>query len=85
MLGEVIEMGSFDFILAILALIIVAGAMVYTYKIGRQADTQATTQDSSISEKVQDHHVLRNPVFLAYLVAAVLILLYIVYVALRTN
>ena len=78
-------MGSFDFILAILALVIVAGAMVYTYKIGRQADAQATTQDSSISEKVQDHHVMKNPVFVAMFIATILILLYIVYAALRSS
>ncbi|MEA3321686.1 MAG: hypothetical protein U9Q88_16990 [Bacillota bacterium] len=78
-------MGSFDFILAILALIIVAGALVYTYKLGRQESTQATTQDSSISEKVQDHYVLKNPVFVALLIATVLILLYIVYAALNSN
>ena len=76
-------MGSFDFILAILALIIVTGAMVYTYRLGRRADTQATGQDSSISEKVQDHYVKKNPVFVSMFVATVLILLYIVYAALR--
>ncbi len=76
-------MGSFDFILAILALIIVTGAMVYTYRLGRRADTQATGQDSSISEKVQDHYVMKNPVFVSMFVATVLILLYIVYAALR--
>lgn len=78
-------MGSFDFILAILALIIVAGAMVYTYRIGRQADTQASGQDSSISEKVQDHYVMKNPVFVALFIATVLILLYIAYAALNSN
>ncbi|KMJ58443.1 hypothetical protein AB685_11195 [Bacillus sp. LL01] len=78
-------MGSFGFILAIVALIIVAVAMVYTYKVGRQAETQATNQDSSISEKVQDHYVMKNPVFLAYGIAAVLILLYIAYAALNST
>ncbi|WP_404449819.1 hypothetical protein LG307_08615 [Sutcliffiella horikoshii] len=78
-------MGSFDFILAVLALIIVAGAMVYTYKIGRQADTQASSQDSSVSEKVQDHYVMKNPVFVALLIATILILLYIAYAALTSS
>ena len=78
-------MGSFDFILAVLALIIVAGAMVYTYKIGRQADTQAASQDSSVSEKVQDHYVMKNPVFVALLIATILILLYIAYAAINSS
>ncbi|CAG9619911.1 hypothetical protein [Sutcliffiella rhizosphaerae] len=76
-------MGSFDFILAVLALIIVVGAMGYTYRIGRQSNTQTSTHDSSISEKVQEHYVLKNPVFVALLVATILILLYIAYAALR--
>ncbi|ART76152.1 hypothetical protein B4U37_08915 [Sutcliffiella horikoshii] len=85
MLGEVIEMGSFDFILLIVALLILAGGMIYTYKVGRQSSTQSANQDSSIDEKVQDHYVLRNPVFLTYLIAAVLVLSYIVYAGLNSN
>ncbi|QFT88674.1 hypothetical protein FIU87_08465 [Bacillus sp. THAF10] len=74
-------MGSFDFVLAILALLIVAGAMIYTYRIGRKTNAQSSTQDSSVSEGVQHHYVLKNPVFVALAVATVLILLYIAYAA----
>jgi amino acid permease len=77
--------GSFGFILGIVGLIILAVAMLNTYKAGRQANAQSTTQDASVSEKVQDHYVLKNPVFLAYIVAGILILSYLVYVALNTG
>lgn len=78
-------MGPFDFILAILALLIIVGALMYTYKVGRQTSSSPSEFDSEISEKVQEHYVLRNPVFVACLVGAGLILLYIAYVALSAR
>ncbi|WP_078381087.1 hypothetical protein [Sutcliffiella halmapala] len=78
-------MGPFDYMLAILALLIIAGALIYTYKVGRQTSASPSEMDSEISEKVQEHYVLRNPIFVACIVGAVLILLYIGYVALTTS
>ncbi|MCA1319049.1 hypothetical protein LC085_03920 [Bacillus tianshenii] len=76
-------MGSFDLMLGVIALLIVVGGFIYTYRVGRRSNSsQGGEMDSVISEKVQDHYVLRNPIFLAYLVAAVLILIFIGYAAL---
>lgn len=76
-------MGTFDLMLGIIALLIIVGALFYTSRIGKRANSsQSPEVDSAISEKVQDHYVLRNPIFVAYFVAAVLVLIYIGYAAL---
>jgi hypothetical protein len=76
-------MGTFDLMLGVIALLIIVGGLFYTYRVGRRSNSsQSGEMDSAISEKVQDHYILRNPVFLAYLVAGILVLIYIGYAAL---
>ncbi|WP_096154826.1 MULTISPECIES: hypothetical protein [Bacillus] len=78
-------MGPFDLTLAFLALALVGVAIVYTYMVGRRTDTQPSERDSEISEEVQKHYVLRNPVFIAMFVGTVLVLLYIAYAGMTTR
>ncbi|WP_223700420.1 hypothetical protein [Sutcliffiella deserti] len=78
-------MGPLDLILAIVALLVIVAGLFYTYMVGRQSNAkQSSEMDTAINEKVQEHYVLRNPVFLAYLIAAVLVILYIAYIAMSS-
>lgn len=78
-------MGSFDLMLFILGFLVVVIGSIYAYRVGRRSNSSQTSEmDSAISEKVQDHYVLRNPVFLAYIIALSLALIFIAYMALAS-
>ncbi len=74
-------MSNFTTILFVLALIISCVSLIYTFKVGRTVSDRRAKQDSQISEKVQAHPYIRNPVFLAFLIAGILSLAYIFYLA----
>lgn len=74
-------MSNFTTILFTLALIISIVSLIYTFKVGRTVSERRVKQDGQISEKVQEHPYIRNPVFLAFLIAGLLSLAYIFYLA----
>lgn len=76
-------MGPFDFTLLILASVILGASLLYTFSVGRRRYAHPTEHDSEVDKDVRDHYATRNPVFLAYIIAAVLALLYIAYAAMR--
>jgi hypothetical protein len=75
-------MAQMIFVLSILVVLIAVIAFVYTYRLGRQQKWQEEL-DAPIPKAVQEHAYLRNPVFLAYLLAALLVAVAILYLALR--
>ncbi len=72
-------------VLSVLALLILVIGFFYTMKITKNTKYQSDGLDTEINEKVQDHPYIRNPIFLAYLVAATLIIAFIVYYALTSQ
>ncbi|BDG48216.1 hypothetical protein [Parageobacillus sp. KH3-4] len=75
-------MAQLTFVLSIIAVFIVVVGGVYTYRLGRQQKWQGEL-DAPLPEKVQEHAYLRNPVFLAYVLAGLLAVIVIFYLALR--
>ncbi|MET3698167.1 hypothetical protein SAMN05877753_10823 [Bacillus oleivorans] len=72
-------MSSFMMILTIGAVVISIFSLVYTYYAAKQQRVIRGEIDTKIDEDVQDHPYLRNPVFLAYIIFGVLVLLFIFY------
>lgn len=73
-----------EFILGILAVIVLSFGLLYTTKVARRQKYQGEI-DAEISEKIQEHPVTRNPVFLAYIIGIGLALAYMVYLAINSN
>lgn len=67
--------------LGILALIVLAGSLIYTYKVGKLANENGARFDSQINEKIQDHPYSLNPVFWVCVIAGILSLAYILYLS----
>lgn len=74
-------MDKFTLALAILAVMISAGGLLYTINVGRLVDARKSEIDTPMNEKIQRHPYLRNPVFLAIMIAAAFISIYIFYLA----
>ncbi|WP_168413173.1 hypothetical protein [Bacillus salacetis] len=74
-------MSSFVLILLLIAAGVLAASLLYTFKVARQQKALKNELDTEIPEKVQDHPYSRNPIFLTYLIAAVLVILFIIYKA----
>ncbi|WP_253957734.1 hypothetical protein [Metabacillus halosaccharovorans] len=68
-------------VLGVIALLILVTSLIYTFKIGKLVSERKAKYDTQLNEKVQDHPYSRNPVFLAYMIAAVLSVAYIFYLA----
>ncbi|PMC35194.1 hypothetical protein CJ195_20180 [Bacillus sp. UMB0899] len=64
-----------------MALLVLITSLLYTFKVGKLVSERKAKYDTQLNEKVQDHPYTRNPVFLAYLIAAVISLAYIFYLA----
>ncbi len=75
----VIILFDLTFILLILGLLILVGGLFYTIKIGRLVQARQSEFDTEISDKIQKHPVLLNPVFLAYVIGIGLMILYMLY------
>ncbi|APH05482.1 hypothetical protein [Bacillus weihaiensis] len=68
-------------VLGVVALLILTASLIYTFKVGKLVSERKANYDTQINEKVQEHPYARNPIFLAYLIAGVLSLSYIFYLA----
>jgi len=75
------KMTYLTMVLGVIALLILATSLIYTFKVGKLVSERKAKYDTQINERVQDHPYTRNPVFLTYLIAAVLSLAYIFYLA----
>ncbi|WLR52115.1 hypothetical protein LC040_04170 [Bacillus tianshenii] len=74
-----------QFVYALLALIFITSliSLVYTYQIGKQMEKANSEYDKEVNTSVRAHHILRNPVFLSYIIASVLIIFYLMYLIMR--
>ncbi len=70
-------------VLSVIALLLLVIAFIYTMKIGKNARYQSNGNDSDGHEQSHKHPYLgiRNPIFLTYLIAALLVISFIVYYA----
>lgn len=68
-------------VLVVIVLLILATSLIYTFKVGKLATSRRSEIDTQINEKVQEHPYLRNPIFLAILIFATLVLAFIFYMA----
>jgi predicted permease len=78
------DLFHWEFFLSIIAVIFLTSGLVYTMRIAKRQRYQGE-YDDEISEKIQAHPIIRNPVFLAYIIGLGLALAYMVYVALSSN
>jgi hypothetical protein len=73
---------SFSIMTAVfLVLLILVGSLIYTLRVGKMVDVRQSEFDEEITEKIQRHRVLLNPVFLAYIIGFGLLLLYLFFIA----
>ncbi|HYK74360.1 MAG TPA: hypothetical protein VEV44_14795 [Pseudoneobacillus sp.] len=77
-------MFHWEFVLSIIAVIVLSIGLLYTAKVSRRQKYQGE-YDAQISEKIQDHPIIRNPVFLAYIIGIGLALAYMVYLAINSS
>ncbi|TYS15941.1 hypothetical protein FZC78_14175 [Rossellomorea vietnamensis] len=56
-------------------------SLLYTLKVARQQKELKNELDTDLPDKVQEHPYTKNPIFLTYLIAAVLVILFIIYKA----
>ncbi|MCL6585703.1 MAG: hypothetical protein K6T72_04160 [Anoxybacillus sp.] len=77
-------MAQLSFILSILILLIAVIGFIYTVMLGRRQKLQGE-YDAPINDKIQEHPYVRNPVLLAYLLAGLLAVGSIIYLAINTQ
>ncbi|OIK08607.1 hypothetical protein BIV60_25700 [Bacillus sp. MUM 116] len=68
------------YVLAIIALIMVVG-LFYTVRTHRAFSTRNSEIDSEIHDNIRRHPILLNPVFLTYIIAIAVVLIYIIYLS----
>jgi hypothetical protein len=73
---------QFALVMSVVVFLIAAVGFIYTYSIGRNQKLQGE-YDTEINEKVQEHPYLRNPIFLAWIIAAGVAIASIIYFALN--
>jgi hypothetical protein len=79
---EAVCMTMLDVVLSVVALLILVIGLFYTLKISKNTKYQSGGYDTEINEKVQAHPYTRNPVFLAYIIGALIFFLFLAYYAL---
>jgi hypothetical protein len=79
---EVTKMDLLSWVLLIIALLVLTGGLLYTYRIGKRQKLQGE-YDTEIDEKVAEHPYILNPVFLAYFIGIGLVIVYALYIAIR--
>ncbi|WP_240189927.1 MULTISPECIES: hypothetical protein [Bacillaceae] len=74
-------MSSFVLILMLISAGLLILSLLYTFKVARQQKALKNELDTDLPDKVQEHPYTKNPIFLTYLIAAVLVILFIIYKA----
>jgi hypothetical protein len=78
-------MGFFTNVLLGVALAILALSLIYTMWLARGQKVLKSELDTKIPNFVQEHAYIRNPIFLAYALFFVLLILIIVFISGTTN
>jgi hypothetical protein len=74
-------MSSFIMVLMLISAGVLVLSFLYTLKVARQQKALKNELDTDLPDKVQEHPYTKNPIFLTYLIAAVLVILFIIYKA----
>ncbi|OEH94228.1 hypothetical protein [Bacillus solimangrovi] len=72
-------MSQYVYVFLLLIFLTSLVSLVYTFKIGQEVDRVKGEYDGEVNKVVRSHHIMRNPVFLAYIIGIVLILGYVAY------
>lgn len=78
-------MQNTNLILGVIFFLILVVGFFYTMQVGKRMEKENSQYDEEVSEKVERHPYVRNPVFIVYIVALSLVLLYIFYVSYTAN
>jgi Ca2+/Na+ antiporter len=78
-------MGQFTTILLVIAIGVLTIALVYTWRLAKNQKAVKENLDTKIPMTVKEHPYLRNPIFIAFALFFVLLLLYILYLAQTSN
>ncbi|MCA1029864.1 hypothetical protein LCL95_02310 [Bacillus timonensis] len=78
-------MDNLNFVLSVLAILILVVGLVYTYSLGNRQHKKQGNYDTEINEKVVKHPYLRNPVFLTYALASLFVIFYIIYISINST
>ncbi|PLS16832.1 hypothetical protein CVD28_15535 [Bacillus sp. M6-12] len=62
-----------------MSVVIIGFSLAYTFIIAKNQRLLKGELDSSIDQKVQSHPYIRNPVFLSFLILALVFILFIAY------
>ncbi len=76
-------MSIYIILLSLIVIAIAGYSLVYTFRIAGQQKRLDGDFDTDIPDVVKDHPFIRNPIFVSFMVAAVLITLFIIYWAIR--
>lgn len=74
-------MSSFIMVLMFISAGVLVLSFLYTLKVARQQKALKNELDTDLPDKVQEHPYTKNPIFLTSLIAAVLVILFIIYKA----
>lgn len=77
-------MSDFTTILLLAGAGVLFFSLFYTWSLGKSMKKASGNIDSKIPAPVQGHAYLRNPIFLTYLIAMILVLIFIAYFAVST-
>ncbi|MFB6465720.1 hypothetical protein ACE38V_02755 [Cytobacillus sp. Hz8] len=75
-------MSTYTMILLLICLGILFISFIYTLLLMKEQKSIKGNMDGQISEQVQDHPYIRNPIFVAYAIFFALLILTIVFVSL---
>ena len=78
-------MEQLTLILSVFILVILIVGLIYTFRLGENQKFQRSEFDTEINEKVQDHPIIRNPVFLTYIIGIGLVTAYMIYMAVTSS
>ena len=76
-------MSIYIILLSLIVIAIAGYSLVYTFRIAGQQKRLDGDFDTDIPDVVKDHPFIRNPIFVSFMVATVLITLFIIYWAIR--
>jgi ABC-type Fe3+ transport system permease subunit len=79
---EGVYMTMLDVVLSVVALLILIIGLWYTLNIAKNTKNKTDGYDTEINENVQAHPYTRNPVFLAYIIGALVFFVFLAYYAL---
>lgn len=78
-------MSLYTMIILLIGVGILGYALVYTLFVAKERKAVKGNIDTELPEEVQKHAYLRNPIFLAYTVFFLIVIVMVIYMALTVN